>query len=1335
MTTSQIQPAALVTARALLAWSQADLARAANVHVTEVTDFELGAREVSGSVVDEMTAALIAGGIVFDDPEPRLPPPPPKERGFRAGQPIRWIEASDLEDWANRRMGQDGLPELIARLVRAEHGLAATLRFPSGDSVAQPGWDGETTVASSYGKTPQGRAGWELGVDRDSSKGKADKEYRNRTKEPFDIVPAESSFVFVTPRRWSRKTAWVKARKAEGVWKDVVVYDADDLVHWIESHPAVAQWLAVKLGKRPLDVQALTDVWEEWSGATKASLSSELTRIGRDEDAAAMLRWLSGAPEPFFVQAESVEEAAAFTFATIDMLPTDYRRDLEVRMLVPMNVAAAEQLSDGLTPLILVLRDADIGFATRLAKKGHHVLVALGPDAVAPTSSRVLAKPTREQLQSALSRMGLSRREAETLSLDAGRSLAVLRRLMPPAPGRRPAWSEAAPDRALLIALLVGGWSGNVDGDCAVIERLSGRSHDEVVRALAAYATTMDAPLRHSDGTWRLRSPRDAWTLLARFLTAADVAAFLDAYRDVCAEVDPTWAMPPDQRWLASIHNIRQVHTDLLRQSMTDTLTLLSVHGARALLVSRPKALVDQTVATVLDNASDAGWWSLAGLLRKLAEASPDAFLAALDLGLRKTPSPLEAFFELETRDYSRTRLPELMWALERLAWDPVLLQPVAETLARLNALDGGGQNVARPKGVLRTIFLSWSPQTNASLQQRLAVVDALRRRHGDVAWDLMLSIPPRAHAITFPTSSAQWRDVADDAREPVTDTSLKDCVVEISNRLIEDVGLDPGRWAQILKTMEILMPEALAEIGRTLLAAEPSIIDDRDREQIRTAIRLQLNRHLEFQSAPWAIPEAELRVFQTALEQFEPADPLLRHGWRFSNGTGWARSADWNAMMKEAEVARATAFEEIIAAHGADGIEALLAVSDHPRWIGEAMARSPAAEAWRAGFVQRGLAAEDGALWETASAIIELEMADAGPEVITRLLPKQGGGDLDHRATQRLLTFLKGGPDVWALAASYGEAFDAHFWRTIPTWRINGAKPDLERAVGRLVEADRARDAVHVIGRKLDMSLDSGLIVATLKAALASQPTDIDDNEPHQFVHHLARILDHLENVDTVSSETLVELEWYYFEGLKHSERPAPAVQRELARNPTFFVQVLGLAFGNAPVGDGPAPTEAQRRVLAERAYDVLEAWHQAPEVDEAGGFGGWIDTTRRLSEAARLLDVADSRIGRMLGRRPKTPDTPWPPENVRAVLERIDAETLHDGFVCGARESRGVVTRSLREGGVKERTLSTRYRQDADAIAATSPVTASLLRQIADSYDYRAESEDQALEERHWS
>lgn len=41
-----------------------------------------------------------------------------------------------------------------------------------------------------------------------------------RRADPRGIEPAQSSYVFVTPRRWGRKDEWAGARRREGVDRD-----------------------------------------------------------------------------------------------------------------------------------------------------------------------------------------------------------------------------------------------------------------------------------------------------------------------------------------------------------------------------------------------------------------------------------------------------------------------------------------------------------------------------------------------------------------------------------------------------------------------------------------------------------------------------------------------------------------------------------------------------------------------------------------------------------------------------------------------------------------------------------------------------------------------------------------------------------------------------------------------------------------------------------------------------------------------------------------------------------------------------------------------------------
>jgi transcriptional regulator with XRE-family HTH domain len=134
-----LTPKHVRAARALLAWKQADLARAASVATSTIADFERGQRTPVANNATAIREALEAQGLQFlpggvtvssQMPAPVVPKP---------GRPMRWIEAHDLSQWGGTRDGQAKLPELISRLILAVYGPAAMLRFPSDDSIQHAG--------------------------------------------------------------------------------------------------------------------------------------------------------------------------------------------------------------------------------------------------------------------------------------------------------------------------------------------------------------------------------------------------------------------------------------------------------------------------------------------------------------------------------------------------------------------------------------------------------------------------------------------------------------------------------------------------------------------------------------------------------------------------------------------------------------------------------------------------------------------------------------------------------------------------------------------------------------------------------------------------------------------------------------------------------------------------------------------------------------------------------------------------------------------------------------------------------------------------------------------
>jgi hypothetical protein len=67
-----------------------------------------------------------------------------------------------------------------------------------------------------------------------------------------------------------------------------------------------------------------------------------------------------------------------------------------------------------------------------------------------------------------------------------------------------------------------------------------------------------------------------------------------------------------------------------------------------------------------------------------------------------------------------------------------------------------------RPESSLRSIFLLWLPQTNATLDQRLKVIDCLLRTVPDAAWSLMIDILPKSMDSSSYNPKPRWRDFSE---------------------------------------------------------------------------------------------------------------------------------------------------------------------------------------------------------------------------------------------------------------------------------------------------------------------------------------------------------------------------------------------------------------------------------------------------------------------------------------------------------------------------------------------------------------------------------------------
>ncbi len=1351
MTTSRpkidLTPKHVRAARALLAWSQQNLAKAAGVATSTVADFERGQRTPVPKNAQSIQDALEDAGIRFLPTGavigPAFPVIPATDR---TGASVRWVSADDLSNWVNRTDGAASLPMVLSNLIRATHGSAVELRFPSDGGVRHPGWDGRTSTEIGSAYVPKGDAGWEISAQRTKIAQKASEDYQKRTIMPAPLDPASDAYVFVTARHWPGKDEWAKALQDEGPWQEVRAYDVNDLVHWIELAPAVGLWLATRLGKRPPGTRELEQVWEEWSLATQRPLTEDLVLSDRDEDAAEVLRWLRSKPSVLALQATTTDEVVAFFHATLRELPDDVAASYRARCLVATTAAGARTLANAPAPLIVLLTDTEPGLARSLAERGHYVLLAYDERPVTRGEVRALARPSREGISSALTAAGIVEPRAKALARDSARNLAVLRRLIPGAPGRLPQWAEEPPSHALLAALLVGAWDEEAEADRAKLSEIADQPYEALIADLTPFVGKFDSPLQKIGTTWRVTSPSDAWFLLAHNLTSADIKRFEGVAYAVLESADPRFDMAPDERWMAPVHGIHREFSGMLRHGIGQVLILLALWGDRVSTVPNAGRRADAIVGRLLKNADQRRWWSLSRDLRLLAEAAPDAFLTAIEDSLDQNDPPIGALFgHDEGGVFGTEHLSDLMWALESLAWSPDWIPRVTHVLARLDAIDTKPRHyVNGPANSLREIHLLWIPQTYATLDQRLRALDLIRRREPDAAWKLMLGILPKGSDHSSPTSMPRWRDFTVDNVETVTWGLIRRGAASISERLLDDVGLAPSRWSSLLDRFGDLAldPEVALE---TLKAAEPKITSKVDRETLWGELRRVLHRHRRFPDAEWSLPDNVLNGLASVYDLFTPTDPLKRTAWLFQQSVQLPNpsGAGWKAEEREVDAARQQAAGALYAKDGLAAVLALARLADAAGLIGKALYDSGLPASDVDALLEAAVRSDNERERDVAHGLIVSVFRDRKESWAATLIARARAENWGETA---LLTILRALPVerwTWDQVTKIGGEFETTYWRLAPVFWMSEDSEDIAYAVNKLIGVGRARQALPLAERSNKVHLPSDLLVEVLRET-ARQPFENtgETNEATMFQYYVAEILQLLDERNDVDSNALVELEWNFLQLLEHSKRPPKFLLRALSEQPSLFIKMLSAVFKaseESGVVDPEPEAPEHAKAIAMQAYALLELWNRIPGTRDDGTIDPetleeWIKEARVLAKEAGREDIADSRIGIMLSTAPMGSDGNWPAEPVRDVIDLFRSKPMIEGFRTGKYNRRGVTSRLPRDGGELERLEAAKYRNWAQAINYIHPHTAKALDALADVYDQEAHRHDEDAERLDW-
>jgi hypothetical protein len=1264
------------------------------------------------------------------------------------------ISGDDIETWAQRVDAPSELPDLVRRLLLATTPLKA-LNMRADGGVWLGGWDGTVLAEMGTEYCPQGPSVWEL-TTRKTTRAKLDEDFTKRVVKALPNVRREGvAYVVVTAHRFAgEKQEWASEKSKQNVFREVRVYDADDLASWLTLAPAVARWFGAKLGRPAYDLSDLDAFAVEWGTRTQPPLPLQLTLVGRERERAAeaVREWSRGArPSHLFVRADTRDEAVAFSAAALSHTPGQEGASLRARTLVVENREALRwvQRSSKGEPLILLPSFEE--FEPKQASNSNFVVIPLtgAEPAISSSSQEIRLEPVPyRRLEEALLSLGIPETEAKRRAEESGGKLAALQRSFGYA--APPPWVSRFDRTQLAIMALISAWQPENEADRSVV-RAFGTEPSDLQKlceelALVADAATVKDTERWGKMTWAFGAPGDVWRAIIGSMPADILRRFVDVVLEVLGKEDPRYELSSDERFYAPLHGKTIKESARLREGLALAVARLSQSDELLASLHGPAAGSRIAVATVgrLLQPPWLTWASVSEVLPILAEAAPDTFLSRLEESLTRGDAGVEHLLA-EEGQYAHPHTG-LLWALETLAWSHLHMPRVVRALAKLAERDASlnereGRMASRPSASLARILHPLRPQTLASMHDRINLVRALLAEGG-----------PSADVVTYPLVLAALRSVgqpgmmlphrlpqfstekmlSEEEQERRAASEMRPMLEAMVDLAVEHAGVDADKWIALLPSM-VSVSDSASSRSLAKLDEKRRQIDD-SRGQLWLALLFQAAKARENESRRDSLAQR----FQQAADAFEPSDFLLKLELLFGPSAevmlpNLPPASQFQERAREVLDRLQERAREVLERRR-EGLNSIWQLEDHWVLLENLMRR--ASDASSLGYA--------------------LAHSEFAPQLDSRLF----GHDFNAAYTSILKPYALGrwqalGKDeritwaeqslralmeasrladatLWDFLEEVGDPLRASYWGSFKrTFDEEVSNPDYwERAIENLLEVANVEAAFVAVGSSAERVtpstaarvLDALLKDASLRQRLAGQS---------MTSYWFDQILKRIEGAADVDGELRIQGEVAYAFMAHQSDRRGKIraiLTDEFTKKPDWFADLVSQIYRREGE-EGSNSEEGHER--AEQAHHVLSIWRGypgegAPHAERESIIYAWALKALRLTREQGRPAVGTIEVSKVLARAPAASDGHWPCLAARCLLKLGEFPRLGDYLALAKRNLRGLVTRKIGKGGNQERAIAQGFRAAADAMRVEWTEASAVVYGLAEAYENEAKVVD---------
>jgi hypothetical protein len=881
----------------------------------------------------------------------------------------------------------------------------------------------------------------------------------------------------------------------------------------------------------------------------------------------------------------------------------------------------------------------------------------------------------------------------------------------------------------IAISILIGSWDESKEDDIKFIEFVTDEKYEKWIRKIRSIESVKNSPLKHDSGKWIVSNRLETWDSVASRLFNDHLDRFKESSILLLSTLDPKFDLKPEERFAASIHGKVQAHSGLIRKGISEGLALVSTKTNSLVNCSDSYGeIVAARVVGEIFNSSDWKLWaSTKDIQSVMAEASPDIFLDMVEAAVDNIEKPFNVLFSQEGTGFSGDNyMTGLLWAFEKLAWSPDYLTRCIVLLGELDSHDPGGNWANRPINSIVDILLPWYPQTTANFEMRFASIKALEREFPKTAWKVLLQLLPSPHGSTSGTSKPEWRSfISSDYKDEYNDTEYNHQIIEYSNYVIfisEKDFLKLPDLVDHLQYFSIDIFNASFNIFQKFSKTNASCVD---KYSLWINLLDFINTHRKYSEADWALDDDYLEKLSSLLPDLKPLNIELLYRRLFSSGILdlCEEKGDIIEQEKAITVIRNDAVLELFNKGGYELIYDFSGTVESPSTVGSSLSSIVNEE--NEIFILDLLSRVDQSSIQFISGYIWGRNFKTKGAFIEKInLNQWKPADVSN-----FLMFLPFKAQTWKLVETHlGLDFEYLYWNKVHVVSYQ-CNDDSDRYIGadKLLKYERPIDSIHCLHHILrnQKIVEVGSTIRALLDLVKKKET-----LSTMDIYAVKGLLGYIISCVEMKDDDRFRIEWAYLPLITDKENTdfSPHyLTRKLVQEPSFFCEIVGLAYRSDKEGSEAKWTEMQMNTKT-NARKLLNEWNVIPGTLEDGSFDPvafdhWFEEVSTISRESGHSNPVLWVIGRVLIHAPEFSNKLWIHPKLAEFLDQRKLDKLRQSYKETVHNSRGVYW--IDPEAKSEIKLSELYRSRADATALLGFDRFSrVLRELSEDYAFQAKS-----------